>query len=152
MANKYKFRRRKGRSISKSKKHEYNGKIYKSGLELKMATLLTENGIDFKYESKKFRLTDSFTTSIDCYERQANGKGEFKNRGHRKVLAITYTPDFIGADFIIETKGWANEEFRNKWKMFKQYVTFNDLNVTLFKPQTHKECLEVIEIIKKNRT
>jgi hypothetical protein len=37
----------------------------------------------------------------------------------KKVLNIKYTPDFIGEDFIIETKGRANESFPLRWKMFK---------------------------------
>ena len=26
----------------------------------------------------------------------ANGKGEYKNRGNKRILPIKYTPDFIG--------------------------------------------------------
>ena len=45
----------------------------------------------------------------EVYERQANGKGDYKNRGCKRILPIKYTPDFIGEEFIIETKGRANE-------------------------------------------
>ena len=38
----------------------------------------------------------------------------------KKYLTIKYTPDFIGKDFIIETKGRANESFPLRWKLFKR--------------------------------
>ena len=69
------------------------------------------------------------------------------NRGEKKILPIKYTPDFIGDGFIIETKGRANESFPMRWKMFKKHINKNELPVTLYKPQNHKECDKVVEII-----
>ena len=40
----------------------------------------------------------------------------------KKYLPIKYTPDFIGEDFIIETKGRANESFPIRWKLFKRLL------------------------------
>lgn len=140
-----KYKRKKGKSITKVKKFRYNGVDYKSGLERYMAVLLTENNIEFKYEPKKFKLMEGFFFQNESYERQANGKGDFIDRGSKKVQPITYTPDFVGEGFLIETKGWANEEFRNKWKMFKNYVKNNNLPIILFKPQNQNECKKVIE-------
>jgi hypothetical protein len=87
---------------------------------------------------------------MDSYERQSNGKGEFKNRGNKKILPIKYTPDFIGDGFIIECKGRANESFPMRWKLFKGYVNTVQPYVTLYKPQNQKECDQVIELITKN--
>jgi hypothetical protein len=87
----------------------------------------------------------------ECYERQSNGKGEFINRGNKKILGIKYTPDFIGTDYIIECKGRPNESFPMRWKLFKKYVAENLPNVTLYKPQNQKECEKVIEIILAKR-
>ena len=56
-----------------------------------------------------------------AYEKQANGKGDFTNRGEKKILGIKYTPDFTGKDYIIECKGRANESFPLRWKLFKHY-------------------------------
>ena len=64
------------------------------------------------------------------------------------MLPIKYTPDFIGKDFIIETKGRPNESFPMRWKLFKRFVTQQFPNYTLFKPQNQKECDRVIEILK----
>ena len=59
--------------------------------------------------------------------------------------------DFIGKDFIIETKGRANESFPIRWKLFKKLVSEQFPNYILFKPQNQKECDRVISIIKEMR-
>ena len=82
---------------------------------------------------------EGFDLTKTCYERCANGKGDYKDRGNKKILPIKYTPDFIGKGFIIETKGRANEAFPMRWKLFKHYAEHN-LNSILYKPQNQKEC------------
>mgnify|MGYP003319723647 CR=1 FL=1 len=72
------------------------------------------------------------------------------NRGNKKVLAIKYTPDFEGKDFIIECKGRPNDTFPLRWKMFKKYVNDNLKHVTLYKPQNQKECDETVKLILKH--
>jgi hypothetical protein len=83
----------------------------------------------------------------ECYERQSNGKGVYMNRGGKRMLPIKYTPDFIGKDFIIETKGRANESFPLRWKMFKKFVSITMPDTVLYKPQNIKECEETIRLI-----
>jgi len=92
---------------------------------------------------------DFITTS---YERCANGKGEFKDRGNKKILPIKYTPDFIGDGFIIECKGRANESFPLRWKLFKKIVNNEQPHVILYKPQNHKECDETINLIQLQKS
>ena len=75
------------------------------------------------YEGETFELQEAFDFPFESYERCGNGKGEYKNRGKKKILNIKYTPDFIGEGFIIETKGRANESFPLRWKMFKKFLT-----------------------------
>ena len=65
----------------------------------------------------------------------------------RRILPIKYTPDFIGDNFIIETKGRANESFPMRWKLFKQLVMRQFPTYTLYKPQNQKECDETIRLI-----
>jgi hypothetical protein len=145
-----KYKRKKGVSISKAKKHTFKGVDYKSGLEFYMAKVLWENAIDFKYESTKFILQEGFRFDQDIYERQANGKGDYKERGNKKVLPLTYTPDFIGDDFIIETKGFAGEAFPIRWKIFR-YLMKDREDIILYKPQNRKDCDATIELIKQYR-
>lgn len=144
-----KFTKKKGPVVAK--KVVYNGITFASGLEKSMYLALQKADIKSEYEGKTYELLPSFRFDSDCYERQSNGKGEFINRGNKKVLNISYTPDFIGNDFIIECKGRANESFPMRWKMFKKYVTDNMPEKTLYKPQTQKECEQVVELILKQR-
>ena len=144
-----KINRKKGPVVSK--KVIYDGITFASGLEKFMYKLLKENEMVFKYEANTYELIPSFLFENDCYERQSNGKGDFVNRGNKKVLNLKYTPDFEGEDFIIETKGRANESFPLRWKMFKLYMKQNSDNRVLYKPQTQNECQEVIELILKKR-
>ena len=94
-----------------------------------------------------------FEFKNESYERQSNGKGDLVNRGCKKILPIKYTPDFVSSSFIIECKVRANESFPLRWKMFKKYVNENLQHVTLYKPQSQKECAKVVELIlnKKNK-
>ena len=70
----------------------------------------------------------------------------------RKVNGITYTPDFIGKDekWIIECKGWANESFPLRWKLFKNLMRKKSKPPIIFKPTNRKDCEQVVEyLIKK---
>ena len=145
------YRKSKKRGPVRSKKVTFDGIQFASGLEKYMYQALKNAKIKAEYEGKTYVLQESFTFDIDSYERQANGKGEMKNRGQKKILNIKYTPDFISDSFIIECKGRANESFPLRWKMFKKYVNDNLKHVILYKPQNQKECDKVIELIIKNK-
>jgi len=86
-----------------SKKIIYDGITFASGLEKYMYKALKDAGIDFKYEGVTFELLPSFIFENVSIERQSNGKGDFINRGLKKILNLKYTPDFVGDNFIIET-------------------------------------------------
>ena len=68
-----------------------------------------------------------------------------------KVRAITYTPDFIDPNgkWIIEVKGFANDVFPLKWKLFKNYLNQNSVPVpTLYLPKNQTQVKKTIELIK----
>jgi len=131
-----------------SKKCMMDGITFASGLEKYMYIALKKAKIKALYEGRTFELLPSFVFSNNCYERQSNGKGDFINRGDKKVLNISYTPDFVGDGFIIECKGRANESFPLRWKMFKNLIALED--ITLYKPQNQKECNITVELILKS--
>ena len=143
-------RKRKKRGPVRAKKVVYDGITFASGLEKYMYRALKKAKVKAKYEGRTYTIQSGFEFNIDSYERQSNGKGEFKNRGNKKILPIKYTPDFIGDGFIIECKGRANESFPMRWKLFKGYINTVQPYVTLYKPQNQKECDQVIELITKN--
>ena len=143
--------RRKKRGPVVAKKVVYDGIKFASGLEKYMYIALKKAKIKAKYEGKTYTIQEGFEFDVQSYERQSNGKGEFKNRGNKKILPIKYTPDFVSRSFIIECKGRANESFPMRWKLFKKYVKVNMPRVTLYKPQNQKECDTVIELITKSK-
>jgi hypothetical protein len=142
------FKRASGkRGPVRAKKVSYDNIDFASGLEKHMYVAMKEAGIKSKYEGETFVLLNGFHFENEVYERQANGKGEYKNRGEKRILPIKYTPDFIGEDFIIETKGRANESFPMRWKLFKQLVTNQFPGYTIYKPQNQAECQETVRLI-----
>ena len=144
-----KKRRKKG--PVQSKRISYDGINFASGLERYMYMALKKAKIRAKYEGETFVLVNGFHFENEVYERQANGKGEFTNRGGKRILPIKYTPDFIGDNFIIETKGRPNESFPIRWKLFKKLMTEQFPGYRLFKPQNQKECDRVIQILKDGK-
>ena len=129
------MRRSKKKGPVQSKKINYDGITFASGLERYMYMALKKAKIKAEYEGEQFVLVEGFNLPNECYERQSNGKGEYRNRGSKKVLPIKYTPDFIGDGFIIETKGRANESFPMRWKLFKKLISEKYPDCVLYKPQ-----------------
>ena len=134
-----------------AKKITYDGINFASGLERYTYMALKKEKLFEYYEGEVFQLIESFDFSNESYEKQANGKGDYTNRGSKKVLGIKYTPDFTGKDYIIECKGRANESFPLRWKLFKLWLTKNNIGKTLYKPQNQKEVDLTIQMIKNSR-
>jgi len=133
----------------RSKKCTFDGIQFASGLEKYMYIILKNAKIKFKYEPRTYQLIDTFEFTSNAIERQSNGKGEFKDRGNKKILGIKYTPDFEGDGWTLETKGRANESFPIRYKLFKKWIQENDIGRLLLKPQKQSECDVAVKIIKK---
>lgn len=127
-------------SISKKKKKRafnnaeavlYEGYNFKSKLEKYTYLKLKEHNIKAEYESTTFTLIEPF---------EYNGK---------KLRAMTYTPDFVGNNFIIECKGFPNMAFPLRWKMFMYSLHKKNIYYDLYLPHNHKEVDEVIKTIKE---
>ena len=143
--------RSKKRGPVRANKVTFDGIKFASGLEKYMYLALKKAKIHSVYEGATFVVQDGFMFDIISYERQGNGKGEFINRGEKKILPIKYTPDFVSDSFIIECKGRANESFPLRWKMFKKYLKVHLPHVIIYKPQNQKECDKVIELITQHK-
>ena len=142
---KKRYKRKKG--PVNSKKITIDGITFASGLEKYMYQALKDAKIKAQYEGKTFTVSEGFNFPNISIERCANGKGDYKNRGEKKVLPIKYTPDFVGDGFIIECKGRANESFPLRWKLFKKVVSSEHPHVIIYKPQNQKECDDTIKSI-----
>ena len=140
-------RRYKKKGPVRSKKVIVDSIEFKSGLEAYMYKALKNANIKAEYEGVTYELIPSFKFKNKCYERQANSKGEYRNRGGKAVRKVTYTPDFTGDNFIIECKGRPNESFPIRWKLFKMYASKKLSKVSIYKPQNQKECDETVNLI-----
>ena len=144
------LKRKKRRNARGGTNVTCDGMQFRSKLEVYCYKALKEAKLFEKYEDEVFTLMESSTMLNRCYERQANGKGEFKLRSSA-IRGITYTPDFTGKDYIIEVKGHPNMAFPIRWKMFKDTVrTLGDTR-NIFKPQSQKDIDEMVNIIKSLR-
>lgn len=110
----------------------YNEIKFRSKLEVSCYKLLLENNIQCEYEKVKYTIVDGFT---------------FNNK---KIRPATYTPDFTGNGFVIECKGWANDVFALKWKLFQYYLYKNNINIELFIVRNKRDILSTISKIKEN--
>ena len=117
---------------------------FRSKLEQFCAKELTTNNIPYEYEAWKVELLPKFTFPNICYEK--NSKSSY-TEASEKIRSITYTPDFVGSNWIIETKGKETSDFILKWKMFKNYLVENNLNYMIFKPTNQKQIKETVKII-----
>ena len=145
-----KKRYKKKRGPVNSKKITVDGITFASGLEKYMYQALKDADIRAQYEGKTFVVSEGFDFPNISIERCANGRGEFKDRGNKKILPIKYTPDFIGDGFIIECKGRGNESFPIRWKLFKKVVSSEHPHVIIYKPQNQKECDQTVKSILEN--
>lgn len=151
-----------GSKVKNAKKSVYDGLNFDSNLELfTYKTLKSNNIIDFGRESWKVTLIEPFIFSgvaIEAHLKTIKGLkrkqvvlGEVTN----KIRAMTYTPDFVCVNFktkkgwIIECKGWGNEVYPLKRKLFKQYLTLNKFKVDFYEPNDQKNVLECVRIIKE---
>ena len=126
-------------------------RIVKNATEQYCLDRLKENGIFEGYENKTYTLLEEFYFENDLYARTQNGKGEFRNRGQEKVRPITYTPDFVGKDYVIEVKGYIRQgsydAFPLRFKLFKAWLNKNNIGKTLYVPRNKKEIDQTITLI-----
>lgn len=111
-------------------KIEYDGIKFRSKLEAYCHKKLKEAHIFAEYEQHRYVLLPSF---------------KFNNK---TIRAITYLPDFVGKDFVIECKGYANESFPLREKLFKYYLTNNEPNTNYYLVRTQKQVDELIGVLK----
>ena len=143
---KVKRSRSKGK-IKNATKCVYKGIKFRSKLELFTYKQLEAAGIKSMYEENTYTLLPGFYLEMDSYEPSKQG---YKNNT-KKIRAVTYTPDFVDPNnkWIIEVKGYSNDVFPIKWKLFKMYILENEMECTLFLPKNQKQVKETVELIKK---
>jgi hypothetical protein len=90
-------------------------------------------------------LSPQFSFEGDVYE----GRGRQLVKKRKLVLPITYKPDFVGSNWIMEVKGHRRPDFDLRWKLFKHMLHTLGAPYTLLMPRNNKQLDECIEIIKE---
>jgi hypothetical protein len=111
---------------------EYDGINFKSKLEMYCYKLLRENNIPVEYEVEKFLILKPFVYNEES------------------VRGMTFTPDFVGDNFVVECKGFMNDAFPLRWKLFKYYLSSNKLRYDLYLPRNKKDVELVVQEIVNN--
>ena len=145
------YKRRRGKKTSNGKHLKIDGIEFKSSLEVYCYKELKKAGINFKYEPTSFKLTDDCDMPFTVYKKtQKSPIHPVKSKRNR---GISYTPDFViyeGKDivYVIETKGFANESFSIRVKLWYNYCIKNLPKLkAYFLPSNQKEvdfCMNTI--------
>lgn len=107
---------------------EYNGIKFRSKLEKEVAKTLDDLNIKYEYENKKFILIPSFR-----YENEL-------------IRQISYTPDFIIGNLIIECKGFPTDSWKIKRKLFLNYLVNKENNYIFVEIKSIKNLLDLIDM------
>ena len=111
---------------------EYNGVKYRSTLEADTAEILDKLGIKFEYEARKLTLIPSFHSPFQ------------KNA----VRALTYTPDFIIGNIILECKGFETPEWKIKKKLVFKYLQSHEPDTKFY--QVHNTRSALLDVLDEN--
>lgn len=146
----------------------YEGIDFKSKLEKQIYVTLKLLKLSPEYESKTFIIWEGYTSHIPFYDRESQSqKTKRLSKGDNnklrsltlkpaKLRDITYTPDFYirynNIDVYIESKGFENDVFPIKKKMFRRYLDelydrTGQLSV-YFEVYTIAQLLQALEIVK----
>lgn len=97
---------------------EADGIKFKSKMELLIYKTLKDRGFHPAYEPTTYEIFEGFKPTVKCL---SDGKEETT-----KIRSITYTPDFYfkykDYDVFIEVKGWQNDVYSIKKKLFRKYL------------------------------
>ena len=143
------FKRRKGKQITKAKKHVVDGITFASGLELYCYRALKKAKIPHEYEGKTFELVEKFRFEGLLMDKgKTKGKTTFKEKPGN-IRNISYTPDFINLErgFIIETKGIRTPEFKMRFKLFLKHLYDTDQKLDVYVPSNQKEVDATVNLI-----
>lgn len=130
---------------------KYNGIFFKSELEVRIYKTLIENGINPKYEEFTAVLWKGFKPTIPFYERVGKRAREI-TLNMKKLIDMTYTPDFTfelnGLFVVIEAKGYENDTFPIKKKLFRKFLEHYEKPSIFFEIYSKKDLLQALEIVK----
>ena len=110
----------------------YNGRKFRSKLEVQTAQTLDALGIPYQYEKRKIELLEGFRCPYQ------------KN----KVKGITYKPDFIIGPIMLECKGFETPEWKIKKKYVFKWLMENEPDTVFY--QIHDAGKSLVEMLDKH--
>lgn len=123
----------------------------KSKVELRIYNTLKDLGFNPLYESESFTYWEGLKPNVHFYDM---GKNHHVRKNMKKLISMKYTPDFTfeydGIKVIIEVKGWENDQFSIRKKMFRGYLETLEYPVVYAEIFTKRQLLEFIELLKTN--
>lgn len=124
------MKRSQNKKIKNATPIEADGIKFRSKLELYTYKKLKEANIVTEYEQHKYELLPAFIF---------HGK---------KIRAITYLPDFVGNGFVIECKGYSNDAFPLRKKLFEFWLSVHEPETQYHVVRTQKEVDQLVETLK----
>ena len=120
------------KKIKNAQPNIYDNVKFRSKLETYTYKKLKEAQINAEYEQHRFELLPAFTFL---------GK---------KIRPITYLPDFVGDTFIIECKGFGNDTWPIREKLFKYKLFITNDTRQFYVVKNQKEVDNCINQIKND--
>lgn len=126
-----------------------NGIKFRSKLEVYCYEQLVKAKLKFKYEEEHFIIMEGFEYTNRAVEVVKKKGVKVYDEAYPSVRKISYTPDFTNLQqgWIIECKGFPNDSFPLRWKLFKKYIIDNDLKYDLYVPRNRKQIDKTIKLI-----
>lgn len=130
---------------------EVDGIQMKSKIEKSIYLALKDLGITPQYEGETFIYWKELVPKTFFYDR--NSKRQLR-LNMKKLRNMKYTPDFVfmyeGIKVIIEVKGWENDAFPIRKKLFRGYLDRLPYPVVYAEIFTKKQLLEFMEMLGNN--
>lgn len=141
------------KKIKNATKYSYNGIDFKSLFEVSVYKLLEAKHIEPKYEEYTITLTERFKPTVPFYTR-TSGRGFHLEKSN--VQPLTYTPDFTfsynGFFVIFEVKGYMNDVYPVKRKLFRKVIEEWKFPVIFFEIHKKSDVEDALDIIEKSRS
>ncbi len=107
---------------------------YRSKLEVRFAMMLDAEKIPFAYEEETWVVLDKQTYM---------GK---------TIRCVTYTPDFIIGNVVVEIKGFRNDVFPLKRKLIIKFINENRPGTVFIEAKTVADMRAAVDIIKHQKS
>lgn len=144
------------RKILNSKEIIYDEIKFRSTLDKVIYKYLKDNNMEFDYEKTVFTLVELHKYENIKVFSPLSKKSKYWGEITTKPVNITYKPDFIVKStnnevpfYVIEGKGYANDVYPYKKKLFLDYLNRNYKGAYFFEVRNKSQILETIDIIKE---